>query len=234
MPATNSAVFVVITNTPFSEWSHRIEERRQLIGRGLEAEIKSPSSYKTVSRRHAEVWSDHHGQWIHDVGSRLGTRVNGVSIVGMSQASMVVGDRIRLGQLQLEVVEHVSQPSAMGNGEPNGQSLKLTQTMELSEGDSPHSDQLTPAEREVVLWICRGSVDDEAIGEKLHRSPHTVRTQVASIFQKLGVHSRGEILNYVRQREEHRDLLHSHPQDRDGRSVEDTDRFRKFTPRHEP
>ena len=55
------------------------------------------------------------------------------------------------------------------------------------------------AEREVVLWMCRGFLDDEAIGKKLKRSPNTVRTQVGSIFQKLGLHSRGDVLNVLRQ-----------------------------------
>lgn len=233
MPDTSSCIVLIITNVLPSEWSYRIDARRQLIGRVHEAEIRIPVQYMSVSRRHAEVWSDHHGLWIHDVGSRLGTHVNAVSVVGMCQASITVGDRIRLGELQLELVEQASPPSPMRHAEPNGPSLKLTQTIVLPAADPPQLDQLTPAEREVVLWICRGCVDDEAIGAKLHRSPHTVRTQVASIFQKLGLHSRGEILNCVRQLEEHREHPHSTPRVGDGNPAEDTDRNHKYSPSRE-
>ena len=55
------------------------------------------------------------------------------------------------------------------------------------------------AERQVILWMGQGLLDDETIGKKLHRSPNTVRTQIGSIFHKLGLHSRGEVLNVLRQ-----------------------------------
>ena len=58
-------------------------------------------------------------------------------------------------------------------------------------------DSLSPAEFEIVLWICRGFVSDQEIAGQLHRSPHTIRTQVASIFRKLSVNSRSDLLAFI-------------------------------------
>ena len=51
------------------------------------------------------------------------------------------------------------------------------------------SDELTPREREVALWISRGLTDRE-IGDELGISYWTVRTHVGSILQKLDVRNR--------------------------------------------
>ena len=58
--------------------------------------------------------------------------------------------------------------------------------------------RLTHAELEVVLCMGRGLIRDDEIGRQLFRSPHTVRTQVASIFDKLGLHSRPELLGWLK------------------------------------
>jgi len=57
---------------------------------------------------------------------------------------------------------------------------------------------LTPAELDVLLWICRGYVSDKDLGRVLERSPHTVRTHVASIFKKLKVTSRAELVSWLK------------------------------------
>ena len=57
---------------------------------------------------------------------------------------------------------------------------------------------LSRAELEVVLWMCRGHTDLAEIGGKLHRSPHTVRTQLGSIFRKLEVRTRDQLLSLLR------------------------------------
>lgn len=52
---------------------------------------------------------------------------------------------------------------------------------------------LTPAEREVVRHICRGERNAE-IAEKLNKSVLTVKTQINSIFQKLNLKSRSQLV----------------------------------------
>ena len=61
---------------------------------------------------------------------------------------------------------------------------------------------LSPAELEIVLWICRGYFEDQEIATKLHRSPHTIRTQIVSIFRKLEVNSRPELTAFIKRQSE--------------------------------
>lgn len=58
---------------------------------------------------------------------------------------------------------------------------------------------LTPAEREVLGLVALG-LDNPAIARRLHKSEKTVRNQVSSIFDKLGVHTRAQAIVYVRDR----------------------------------
>ena len=59
---------------------------------------------------------------------------------------------------------------------------------------------LSQAELDVVLWMSRGFTDPDEIAEKLFRSPHTVRTHLGTIFSKLGVHSRDQLLSCLLRR----------------------------------
>lgn len=56
---------------------------------------------------------------------------------------------------------------------------------------------LTPAEREVVRHICRGERNAE-IAEKLNKSVLTVKTQINSIFQKLNLKSRAQLVSRLK------------------------------------
>ena len=58
---------------------------------------------------------------------------------------------------------------------------------------------LTPAERDVLRLVARG-LDNRTIAERLGKSEKTVRNQVSSIFDKLGVKSRAEAIVHVRDR----------------------------------
>jgi len=56
---------------------------------------------------------------------------------------------------------------------------------------------LTPAEREVVRHICAGASNAE-IADALNKSVLTVKTQVNSIFQKLGLRSRTQLVSRLK------------------------------------
>jgi pimeloyl-ACP methyl ester carboxylesterase/DNA-binding CsgD family transcriptional regulator len=58
---------------------------------------------------------------------------------------------------------------------------------------------LTPAEREVLQLVALG-LDNAAIAQRLHKREKTVRNQVSSIFDKLGVRTRAEAIVHVRDR----------------------------------
>jgi len=62
-----------------------------------------------------------------------------------------------------------------------------------------HDAALTPAERDVLQLVARG-LDNPAIAQQLKKSEKTVRNQVSSIFDKLGVRSRAEAIVRVRDR----------------------------------
>ena len=52
---------------------------------------------------------------------------------------------------------------------------------------------LAPRERDVVRAIARGSSTPD-IAAELCLSPHTVRDYIKSVFEKVGVSSRGELI----------------------------------------
>ena len=59
---------------------------------------------------------------------------------------------------------------------------------------------LSPAEREVLRLVAQG-LDNPTIAQQLKKSEKTVRNQVSSIFDKLGVHTRAEAIVFVRDRD---------------------------------
>jgi DNA-binding CsgD family transcriptional regulator len=58
-------------------------------------------------------------------------------------------------------------------------------------------DGLTAREHEVLEWVASGKTNQE-IAELLVLSPHTVRTHLEHIYDKLGVHSRTAAVAAVR------------------------------------
>jgi two-component system response regulator NreC len=60
-------------------------------------------------------------------------------------------------------------------------------------------DQLTAREREVFMMVADGRSNQE-IGELLRLSPATIQTHRANIMQKLGLHSRTELVKYALKR----------------------------------
>lgn len=68
-------------------------------------------------------------------------------------------------------------------------------------GHAPADDAavLTPAERGVLRLVALG-LDNAAIARQLNKSEKTVRNQVSSIFDKLGVRTRAEAIVHVRDR----------------------------------
>ncbi len=58
--------------------------------------------------------------------------------------------------------------------------------------DASLADELTPAERQVALAVLAGYSNAE-IARMRGSAPRTIANQIASIFRKLGVRSRGEL-----------------------------------------
>jgi pSer/pThr/pTyr-binding forkhead associated (FHA) protein len=66
---------------------------RFLLGRAPNCDCVVPE--ECVSRRHAQVWNEEGRWWLRDLGSRNGTRVNGVRVTERTEVRP--GDRVNLG-----------------------------------------------------------------------------------------------------------------------------------------
>ncbi|HEY2250837.1 MAG TPA: FHA domain-containing protein [Planctomycetaceae bacterium] len=198
---------LVMVNVPDQEWSYTIGSERKVLGRSLDAAIQIPMGHRRVSRRHATVWRNDSNIWMRDEGSKFGTLVNGVFLKSGQPANITVGDRIGLANVELEVVDQVSKLAKLlsetginvGARKRSGKGTK-TVSIHLRPLDVVRIalERLTSAELDILLWMYRGYTSDAELGRRLCRSPHTIRTQVASIHAKLGVHSRADVATWLK------------------------------------
>lgn len=56
---------------------------------------------------------------------------------------------------------------------------------------------LTPREREIALLVCEGHTNAE-VAQRLSKSVLTIKTQLNSVFRKLGVTSRAKLMASLR------------------------------------
>lgn len=216
-PDTKPAAYLIMTNVDPQEWCVAFSTTRKLIGRGTQVDVPVPNRHTGVSRRHVEIWTDEGGFRIQDVGSKAGTHINGVWLKPESDTSVFVGDRIWLGGLELQVTDDVpliaqvmADSDIVGSGErsemdeiPENLGDALARSTEFQLAKPPHPVRmklalLSQAELQVVLWMGRGFLDDDELGEQLDRSPNTIRTQVNSIFRKMDLHSRTDIVAFLK------------------------------------
>ncbi len=196
------AAYLLMTNVSHREWQAPVFEHSQVIGRLPDCDIVIPEEHLHVSRHHAEVGCDKDGLWIQDLGSSGGTQLNGVPLVRETKTRAEIGDRVSLGGLELYFVSpdaSILEESIDSEGEERKtkKTVQFTAKSIKTVGDVRLAS-LSPAELEIVRWICRGLTTFEEIGRKLFRSPHTVRTQLGSVFKKLDVHSREQLLALMR------------------------------------
>jgi DNA-binding CsgD family transcriptional regulator len=192
--------YLVMKNIPHREWSFRIGWERNVIGRSREADIQIPARFPRTSRRHAEVWGDKYGMCVHDLGSRAGTTVNGLRVDQLSEARIVIGDTISIGGAELNVASRTEQPIHwQGVGPFDEEATPVSR--DAGDFRCELIRQLTPTQTEVLLWISRGYEDPAEIAKQRHRSAATIQTEIAAIFQKLGVHSRSELMAWIKQAE---------------------------------
>lgn len=116
-----------------------------------------------------------------DEGLRLAALIPGARFVPLASDNHVLLDTEPAWPAFLAELRGFLAPSAADTGHTIGEAA------------------LTPAEREVLGLVALG-LDNPAIAQRLHKSEKTVRNQVSSIFDKLGVHTRAQAIVYVRDR----------------------------------
>jgi DNA-binding CsgD family transcriptional regulator len=190
-----SLAYLLLTNENPDQWHAVISQQRQVIGRSKQSDIVVPTRFHHLSRRHAEIYIDRDGIKVRDLNSRCGTHVNGVWLEPDRDVEVVIGDRLWMGGVEFNVASEIprfvgpvpdADASADGSFPAPGGTMPIPAQLLLAE--------LTQAELAIVMWIGRGYIKDEEIAKKLYRSPNTVRTQMNSIFRKLNVRSRAEII----------------------------------------
>jgi DNA-binding CsgD family transcriptional regulator len=195
------AAYLALTNIDPTEWCCAVEVTRKVIGRGKKADIRVSKSFPCVSRLHAAVWAVGIKSFIEDLGSTSGTSINGVWIDPGREVQMTVGDRICMGDMELQVADRVPTIARViaERGVPM-EDEERTQDYAATMRDSALLGALTQAELEIVLWVGRGYIDDQDLAEVLYRSPHTVRTHMRNIFHKLSIHSRTELVAWFKRK----------------------------------
>ena len=121
--------------------------------------------------------------------------------VGMHQRAMLAGARGILHKAErAEVI--LKAIARVHAGEPwldRGSLGKLLDVLgrQAADADTPAHSTLTAAERKVVAAVVRhkGS-PNKVIAASLHLSEHTLRNHLASIYSKLGIHRRVDLVLY--------------------------------------
>lgn len=191
---------LIMVNVPTSQWCYPVSEKRQTIGRATDAAIKIPQHYRSVSREHAKIWRDERGVWLGDAGSSCGTRVNGIWLKAGEPSVIMLGDRLTFGSAEFRLLPPLKKrdPKRNGESQPSNDPGKtavfrtpgpLVTRMTLQ--------ALSHCEHNIVLWMARGYIQEDELGQILHRSPNTIRTQIASVLKKLKLHSRVTVLNQL-------------------------------------
>jgi DNA-binding CsgD family transcriptional regulator len=173
LPALSGSVFVV---SPGAE---------SLLGRSTRCDlvIDDPS----VSRRHALLSVDGVGMRVTDLGSRNGTFVDDLRVVGTAAASL--GSRIRFGNLDFLITGHEESAEEPDSSQETD---KPPPPDQLRAGTAPF-EQLSAAQRRVFRLLVDG-LSEKRIAARLKISSCTVHNHICAIYRAFGVHSRAEFL----------------------------------------
>ena len=154
-------------------------------------------NHASVSRHHAVLAVIGDTWLIRDLGSRNGTFLNNTRV---REEGFRLGDRLRFGAVEALVVPDEptaktllsEDPEATGSARRSTSRRRAAKTVDLS--------TLSPAETAVLRLLLEG-LTEQKIADALGKKYYTVHNQVQSIYEKLNVHSRGELFTRLGRRE---------------------------------
>ncbi len=159
----------------------RLDLGEYIVGRTKRAQIVIADA--TVSRRHARLVNSRGVLTIEDLKSLNGTRVNECPV---TQCELRVGDQVQFGSVGCAVSTSPLSVRASSDDES-------TYRVRHERDKTTRIEGLTAAQWEVVDLVLAGRSEAE-IASILDKSPHTIHTHLKSIFQRLGLHSRAELI----------------------------------------
>lgn len=171
------------------------------IGRAPDSDLQLSGGL--VSRKHALLTCTPDDLVIRDFGSRNGVLVNHRKI--SEPTHLAHADVIGIGVETLEVIdEHVLRhPAHLSTLPPPGAVSPTTAPLGEADVDAPAQptisarlDILSDREREVLELVVLGHTQRE-IAERLFVSVKTIETHRARIVEKLGCHTRAELVTYA-------------------------------------
>lgn len=152
-----------------------LSQAAQVLGRDASADVQIDDA--SVSRQHAKILSDAEGGVsIVDLESKNGTYVNGIRV---DLRVLRHGDRVTLGDVELEFTQTEAPAAEAGPRRPEGRLV-----------------QLTPRELEVARLVAAGLTNAD-IATELGIKPRTVTSHLDHIYTRLGIGSRAALARLV-------------------------------------
>ncbi len=178
--------YLVLRGVPASVWAHPITDVPIMAGRLKSCEIHL--AHDTVSREHAEFRQEGEQLWVKDRDSRNGSFVNDKQV---SEATIAVGDEVRLGRVVLEVIDENSVKQATAILEHRPTKIALGDAGRLAYEAT--IERLSETQLRVLRLLLTGQTEKE-MAASLFVSPHTVHSHIQAVYRELGVTSRAELM----------------------------------------
>jgi DNA-binding CsgD family transcriptional regulator len=181
-----SEAWLLIHGVSHTRWAHQILHQPQTLGRAAKCDVHVP--HKSISRLHAEIWRKNGTIYVRDLNSMNGTFVDDTRV---DEAELTVGNVLRLGSVNFDVVSHpaeleeklmieVDDTCGCGGGEI---ALRAREQCRM----------LTFSQQQVLRMLLQG-LSEKQVAAELSISRQTVHTHVKDIYRVLQVHSRAELL----------------------------------------
>ena len=106
---------------------------------------------------------------------------------GLTEEAIAASENQRSGSLIYSLY-------MMGNTMPLADQVYILQSNVIKELAAEFS--LSARETEIVMLIARGFTTDN-VAKKLVISPYTVNTHIRHVYEKVGIHKRSELIDYI-------------------------------------